>query len=143
MEMHNFEHCCGAKELGGLEKDPEAGLVELITDQSFDPSVPPAFFVFTDAASRGFGVNGESLKDFIVERGLGQVYRTNTARNPSSGRQVAVYVWQVDQGALASWWDKHPENPDREEPEHETPVKGQPVEEWSASGGAKRRTRGK
>lgn len=51
--------------------------------------------------------NGERFAQYVRENKLGNVLKSESARNPNSGNQIAVWIWTVDQTALLAWGRDH------------------------------------
>lgn len=91
--------CCGVRELfnlGALSKTTILRVAQAIREESLNA----AYYMFADRASNG---NGARLARYIKKHELGDLIETPPTHNPQSGHDLIVWLWKLDQDAIAEY----------------------------------------
>ena len=78
------------------------------------------FFIFSDKISKeyeGSGLTGTQFAKFVTKNKLGTLSMSAVRRNPNSGSNIRVWVWDIDRPALYKWYlaNKISDEDDQEE----------------------------
>jgi len=89
--------CCGLGEIGGIQDDtekvatPKRVLIEFRENKAYDYP----FVIFTAADQADYvKTAGTKLARFIRAHKLGTVRQTRWKRNPNSGNNVQIFLWE-------------------------------------------------
>lgn len=92
--------CCGLGELQGIttQKDPKDALMD-IGGRQF--SSKRSFILFSCPTTQKHGKN---LQEFIEREDLGKVTVSTSKKNPNSGNNLKIYLWEVDRRKFNKWF---------------------------------------
>lgn len=101
MEINSLS-CCGIDEMANIvdnDRDPQFSVA------TYARNGGGAFALFSSITNgRGEAKSaGKQLADYIEKNKLGTVVRVGRSRNPNTDNMLTMWVWTVDQKALAAW----------------------------------------
>lgn len=93
LELNRLEGCCGIHELNHVQEFEQSGVKalmdQLVKDVASEGAPLPAHIVFSTVR----GTIGARLATHIRTNRLGRIAAVPAARNPSSGSNLAMWVW--------------------------------------------------
>jgi len=99
MTLINTTSCCGLRELDGIMGD-DAPHVTMASIASQLVEIGGAFVIFSCPVTHD---HGQRLALFIRDNNLGHVIPSSIRRNPNSGNDLQVWLWEVEIDHLDGW----------------------------------------
>lgn len=99
--------CCGINEIiyiDGNKNKPEITIIE-VCEEIYVQGKEGAYLIFSDVGNKR--IAGNNLKNFIIDKNLGEITETPPAINPNTKHHLQMWVWKINKRNLRNYYLKH------------------------------------